>query len=199
MLPGVVIALPGGVLMQRFGAVAIALVGLAAMAAGGALMGTTTSFTALVAGRLVSGTGAVLLNVALAVFLLWLRPRDRTARLLAVALVGTAAVFNLTAQGTLEVLPLQPVESVIQAGAHIVAVSFIKDTVKPAPRRNNSGAISSVTIRGPYNPTGSGETPSRGRIFTCRPAPGNENENACAKHILGALTRRVEREAEATR
>jgi predicted MFS family arabinose efflux permease len=65
MLPGVVIALPGGVLMQRFGAVAIALVGLAAMAAGGALMGTTTSFTALVAGRLMSGTGAVLLNVAL--------------------------------------------------------------------------------------------------------------------------------------
>lgn len=65
MLPGVAIALPGGVLMQRFGAVTIALTGLAVMAAGGALMGTTTSFTALVAGRLVSGTGAVLLNVAL--------------------------------------------------------------------------------------------------------------------------------------
>lgn len=65
MLPGVVIALPGGVLMQRFGATTIALAGFAAMAAGGALMGTTTSFTVLVAGRLVSGTGAVLLNVAL--------------------------------------------------------------------------------------------------------------------------------------
>jgi hypothetical protein len=60
-------------------------------------------------------------NVALAVFLLWLRPRDRTARLLAVALVGTAGVFNLTAQATLEVLPLQPIESVIQAAAHIIA------------------------------------------------------------------------------
>jgi predicted MFS family arabinose efflux permease len=65
MLPGVVIALPGGVLMQRFGAATIALAGLAAMAAGGALMGTTTSFAALAAGRLVSGTGAVLFNVAL--------------------------------------------------------------------------------------------------------------------------------------
>jgi predicted MFS family arabinose efflux permease len=65
MLPGVVIALPGGVLMQRFGATTIALVGLAAMAAGGALMGATTSFNVLLAGRLVSGTGAVLLNVAL--------------------------------------------------------------------------------------------------------------------------------------
>ena len=66
MLPGVVIALPGGVLMQRFGATTIALAGLVAMAAGGALMGATSSFSALVAGRLVSGTGAVLLNVALA-------------------------------------------------------------------------------------------------------------------------------------
>jgi len=65
MLPGVVIALPGGVLMQRFGATTIALAGLAAMVAGGALMGTTTSFAALIAGRVVSGTGAVLLNVAL--------------------------------------------------------------------------------------------------------------------------------------
>ena len=65
MLPGVVIALPGGVLMQRFGAVTIALVGLAAMAAGGALMGATTSFTVLAAGRVVSGAGAVLFNVAL--------------------------------------------------------------------------------------------------------------------------------------
>jgi predicted MFS family arabinose efflux permease len=65
MLPGVVIALPGGVLMQRFGATTIALAGLAAMAVAGALMGMTTSFTVLVAGRLVSGTGAVLFNVAL--------------------------------------------------------------------------------------------------------------------------------------
>jgi predicted MFS family arabinose efflux permease len=66
MLPGVVIALPGGVLMQRFGATTIAVVGLLAMAAGGALMGTTSSFSALAAGRVVSGTGAVLLNIALA-------------------------------------------------------------------------------------------------------------------------------------
>src|SRR5215472_10607730 len=65
MLPGVVIALPGGVLMQRFGATTIALAGLVAMAAGGALVGATSSFAVLVIGRLVSGTGAVLLNVAL--------------------------------------------------------------------------------------------------------------------------------------
>lgn len=62
-----------------------------------------------------------LLNIGLAVFLLYLRPRDRTARLLAVALVGTAGVFNLTAQATLEAWPLTRVELVIQIGAHVVA------------------------------------------------------------------------------
>jgi predicted MFS family arabinose efflux permease len=65
MLPGFVIALPGGMLMQRFGATTIALVGLAAMALGGLLMGAIPSFPAMAAGRLLSGTGAVLLNVAL--------------------------------------------------------------------------------------------------------------------------------------
>jgi hypothetical protein len=61
------------------------------------------------------------LNLAFAAVLLRLRPRDWTARLLAVALVGAAGVFNLTAQSTLEQLPLTPFESVAQTGAHVVA------------------------------------------------------------------------------
>lgn len=61
------------------------------------------------------------LNLAFAALLLRLRPRDWTARLLAVALVGAAGVFNLTAQSTLEQLPLTPFESVAQTSAHVVA------------------------------------------------------------------------------
>lgn len=63
MLPGIFIAVPGGVLGQRFGAKNLVLVGLALMALGGALMGASTSFLAIVVGRLISGVGAVLLNV----------------------------------------------------------------------------------------------------------------------------------------
>jgi predicted MFS family arabinose efflux permease len=63
MLPGVVIALPGGVLGQQFGAKRIVLAGLVMMALGGALMGFGTSFITLAAGRLIAGTGAVLFNV----------------------------------------------------------------------------------------------------------------------------------------
>ncbi|MEJ2434826.1 MAG: MFS transporter, partial [Pseudolabrys sp.] len=63
MLPGIFIALPGGVLGQRFGAKRVVLAGLALMAAGGALMGVASSFAVLAAGRLASGVGAVLINV----------------------------------------------------------------------------------------------------------------------------------------
>lgn len=66
MLPGIVIALPGGIFGQRFGARRVALVGLALMAIGGALMGVSNSFATAAAGRLISGTGAVLLTVLVA-------------------------------------------------------------------------------------------------------------------------------------
>ncbi len=66
MLPGIVIALPGGMLGQRFGARRVVLVGLALMATGGVVMGLSPSFTAAAAGRLISGTGAVLLTVLVA-------------------------------------------------------------------------------------------------------------------------------------
>jgi hypothetical protein len=62
-----------------------------------------------------------LLNLVLAAVVLWLRPRERTARLLVVAMVGAAGVFNLTAQTVLETLPLTPVETTAQAAAHVVA------------------------------------------------------------------------------
>ncbi len=65
MLPGVVMALPGGLLGQRFGAKRVVLAGLALMTAGGALTGVSTTFPMLGAGRLMSGVGAVLINVML--------------------------------------------------------------------------------------------------------------------------------------
>jgi signal transduction histidine kinase/plastocyanin len=44
-------------------------------------------------------------NVVLAIFLIRVRPRDGAARLLAIGMIGTAAVFNLQAHTTLTVLP----------------------------------------------------------------------------------------------
>lgn len=50
--------------------------------------------------------------------------------------------------------------------------------------------VNTVLVGGPYKVTGSGETPSRARIFVCRPAAGKE-ESACAQKILSTLCRRA--------
>lgn len=62
-LPGIAIAIPGGVIGQRFGAKRVALVGLALMTLGGVIMGFGPSFVWLAVGRTMLGTGAVLFNV----------------------------------------------------------------------------------------------------------------------------------------
>lgn len=63
LLPGAAVAIPGGWLGQRFGDKRMVLVGLALMTVGGVALGLSAAVPAMMAGRLVSGTGAVLLNV----------------------------------------------------------------------------------------------------------------------------------------
>ncbi|HEY6509479.1 MAG TPA: DUF1587 domain-containing protein, partial [Vicinamibacterales bacterium] len=56
--------------------------------------------------------------------------------------------------------------------------------------------IQSVTIRGPFGVTASGDTPSRRRVFTCRPGP-RVAEDACAREIVSTLLRRAYRQTVA--
>ena len=51
------------------------------------------------------------------------------------------------------------------------------------PEGNNPPQATGVTISGPYNITGPGDTPSRARIFVCRPAAAKDEE-PCARKIL---------------
>lgn len=84
----------------------------------------------------------------------------------------------------------------VKAGPHQIGVTFIQRTealdeatLRPRDRsRGTLPAVSAVTIRGPYKQSGPGDTPSRQRIFTCRPQSAAE-ESACAKQILARLTR----------
>ncbi len=88
----------------------------------------------------------------------------------------------------------------VKAGPHMIGVTFVQitealDEATLHPRQRTRGtqpAVASVTIRGPYNATGPGDTPSRERIFTCRP-PDSAAEAVCAKQILSALARRAYR------
>jgi cytochrome c551/c552 len=53
--------------------------------------------------------------------------------------------------------------------------------------------VSNVSITGPFNPAGSGDTASRRRIFVCHPANAAE-EAPCARRILSTVARRAFRQ-----
>lgn len=63
LLPGIPLAIPGGLLGQRYGAKVVLLAGLVLMGFGGWVTGVTSSFYLIATGRVISGAGAVLINV----------------------------------------------------------------------------------------------------------------------------------------
>ena len=97
----------------------------------------------------------------------------------------------------------------VKAGPHKIAATFLQkrgagtarlqgfvrssvDTFEATGRPH----LETITILGPYQSTGAGETPSRKRIFTCRPAAVSHeaaDETRCARQILGSLARRAYR------
>ena len=84
--------------------------------------------------------GFSLVNLVLAGFLFWLRPRDRTAPLLAFGLVGTAAVFNLQAHLVYETVDANFIEALSHDGftvttalAYVFALILFPDG-RPVPR-----------------------------------------------------------------
>jgi mono/diheme cytochrome c family protein len=88
----------------------------------------------------------------------------------------------------------------LKAGPKVIGVAFVQrteardeSTLRPRMRsRGTQPAINSVTISGPYNATAGGDTPSRRRIFVCRPSSAGE-ELPCARRILSTLARRAYR------
>jgi hypothetical protein len=90
----------------------------------------------------------------------------------------------------------------IAAGPHLVGIAFVERSealdegiVRSRMRsRGTLPAIAIATLRGPYMPSGPGDTPSRRRIFVCSPSTTAE-ETPCAREILTTLARRAYRRA----
>jgi cytochrome c5 len=96
----------------------------------------------------------------------------------------------------------------VKAGPHNVGVAFLRknsaeydEPLEPHTRdhdlqnMNGTPIIERVDMTGPLEPTGPGDTPSRRRIFICRPATAAAAaETACARKILSALARRAYRQ-----
>jgi len=93
----------------------------------------------------------------------------------------------------------------VRAGPRAVGATFIRKIGAGTERlrpflRSSAGTydatgrphLETLTITGPFHATGPGDTPSRRRIFTCRPARVAE-EKPCATKILSLLARRAYR------
>ena len=98
----------------------------------------------------------------------------------------------------------------VKAGPHAVGASFVRKIGEGAQRlrpflRSSAGTydstgrphIETLTIAGPFSPMGPGDTPSRRRVFSCRPEQGRaasvSQEEVCASTILSTLARRAYR------
>jgi hypothetical protein len=93
----------------------------------------------------------------------------------------------------------------VTAGPHDVTVAFLErsaaETHEPLELHtrnldlqdmNGLPIVDYVNLRGPFDATGPGDTPSRERIFTCQPAD-DATARVCATEILSGLARRAYR------
>jgi hypothetical protein len=94
----------------------------------------------------------------------------------------------------------------VRAGQKTVTAAFVEPSPTLGPIRLQDFLRSTIvatdhlglphieymTVSGPFNASGSGDTPSRERVFVCRPASPAE-EKACATTILSKLARRAYR------
>jgi len=120
------------------------------------------------------------------------------------ALTPAAAPYDATAKQKAQA---KTARIPIKAGEHTVGVTFIATNFAPDYNVQNlflrttieTGGLAGtaffphvgfVRIEGPFNPQGAADTPSRRRIFVCRPTAEREEE-ACARQILSTLARRA--------
>ena len=108
--------------------------------------------------------------------------------------------------------PFRTEPILVKAGTHRVAAAFVRrmdgpyeDLIKPHEWSYAGGGsggagittlphLRDLVIAGPFNATGISETPSRQRIFTCRPTSASE-EAPCARAIIGRLAGNAYRRA----
>ncbi len=90
----------------------------------------------------------------------------------------------------------------LTAGPHVIGAAFIARSDAPNPTRlqpfirsstdtrDTSGHphFDTLTVTGPFDASGSGDTPSRRAVFSCTPK-SRAQEDACARQIIARLSR----------
>ena len=102
-------------------------------------------------------------------------------------------------------LDLKTVPITVKAGPHVIAAAYVRTFEGPVedlmtPIGNSlpdtqigiqdaitiQGHMKLLSVTGPFNPTGVSDTPSRRRVFTCRPLSAAE-QRPCAEKIVNRL------------
>ena len=119
--------------------------------------------------------------------------------------IGGAAAADVTLDGAqVKAQNTRRFRIPVTAGPHTIGVAVVDrqrgagvdDAYSDFRSANNGfnvgGGVQNVSIMGPYSPTGTGDTPSRKRVLTCKPASAAD-EVTCARSSLSRLARRAYR------
>lgn len=147
MLPGVVIALPGGMIGGRFGDRATVVAGLALMALGGVITGLADTYAGAVVGRVVAGIGGVLLNVLMTKMVMdWFAGREIVAAL-AVFITswpGGIALALYTSAGFAELVSL-PAVFFLTSALSLLGLAGVWKLYRPPSGRRGGGRLAATT------------------------------------------------------
>jgi len=121
-----------------------------------------------------------------------------------VKMAGNPGAFDADVDQRLTVrLPVKAGEHAVSAATILRSHAQKDDLIKPFLRTTIDGlditgdpSIDRLSVEGPFNQTGPGDTASRRRIFVCRPATSpatSTDELPCARQILSMLARRAYR------
>jgi predicted MFS family arabinose efflux permease len=151
MLPGVVIALPSGVLGARFGDKRACVFGLALMVVGGLLMGVGQSYAAVFAGRLITGIGAVLFNVILTKMVAdWFAGKEIvTAMGVILSSWPVGIALGLVVQSALAAVYSWPTVMYLSSGACALAFALVIALYRSRPTTENVSEPSRVRFKLP--------------------------------------------------
>ncbi len=150
LLPGIVIALPGGFLGQRYGEKRLVLFGFALMALGGWVSGTGDTYAMLVAGRVITGIGVVLQFVLMTKMLTdWFGGRNLVLAM-ALYLNGWPIGIGIALVTQVELAAAASWQTVFLATGALSAVAFVIVAVlyrrPPAPAGAADEASSPVPV-----------------------------------------------------
>lgn len=149
MLPGLVLAIPGGMLSQKIGERRFLIGCLLAMTAGGVICGMAESYWVLWCGRLISGIGAIGLNVAMSKIVIdWFAGKEiATAMALFLAGFPVGIALALVTLGHLATADGWRTGFLATAGFSFVALIVFIPTYRPTPQSNaNHAPAAKLTV-----------------------------------------------------